>query len=303
MGYKEFTRAIKRDIAREALKFASLVVESMPLGWVYKISESLSGLGYIIAAKQRKTALESLSIAFGSEKSDKEIKEITRESFRNMAKGILELIYLMAHPQLLKERVTLEGKANLDKAFAAGRGVIAISAHFGNFPLMLIRLAQEDFKVNAIIRPMRDPKMDEYSIGKRNKLGIGTIFSQPRSACVRNSLKTLKNNELVFIPLDQNFGTGGVYVDFFKRQAATATGPVTLALRTKSQIIPMFIVRGPDNTHKVIIESALDIEEKSDYNQTITFNIARLTKIIENYIRRYPAEWSWIHRRWKTQPK
>lgn len=303
MGYREFTRSLKRDIARNALRVVSVIVESLPLNWAYNFASGIAKLAYLIAARQRHIALEGLGIAFANEKSAKEIERIARESFSNMAKGVLELIYLMAHPKLIKEKVVLEGKDNLDKALAAGRGVIIVSAHFGNFPLMLIRLAKEGFKVKAIIRHMRDPKMEKYSTDKRHKLGVGTIFNHPRNICVQESLKSLKNNEIIFIPLDQNFGTGGIFVEFFGRQAATATGPVTLSLRAKSKIVPVFIVRHPDNTHKVIIESPLDIEEKSDYNQTVSFNILRLTQIIEIYIRRYPAQWGWIHRRWKTQPK
>jgi Lauroyl/myristoyl acyltransferase len=89
---------------------------------------------------------------------------------------------------------------------------------------------------------------------------------------------------------------------FFGTKAATATGPVVFAMRTKAPILPMFIVRQKDDTHKIIIEPPLYIEEKEDYKETLIYNVARITKIIENYIRKYPQEWGWIHRRWKSRP-
>jgi KDO2-lipid IV(A) lauroyltransferase len=101
---------------------------------------------------------------------------------------------------------------------------------------------------------------------------------------------------------EKNFGTGGVFVDFFGRKAATATGPVVLAQRTKAALLPCFIIRQKDDTHRIIFEKPLDLVEGKDAEETITINIQRLTNIIETYIRKYPAEWSWIHRRWKSKP-
>jgi KDO2-lipid IV(A) lauroyltransferase len=77
---------------------------------------------------------------------------------------------------------------------------------------------------------------------------------------------------------------------------------VVLAQRTKATLLPCFILRQPDDTHKIIFEPALDLKEGKDSRETILINIQRLTGIIESYIRRYPVEWGWIHRRWKSKP-
>jgi len=149
---------------------------------------------------------------------------------------------------------------------------------------------------------MRDARAEKIFMAKRSRFGIKTIYSQPRKVCIENSLRALRNNELLFVPIDQNFGTGGVFVDFFGRKAATAIGPVVLAQRTKATIVPCFIIRQRDDTHKIIIEPPLNLEEASGQNETVTINIQKLTNIIESYIRRYPAQWGWIHRRWKSRP-
>jgi len=113
----------------------------------------------------------------------------------------------------------------------------------------------------------------------------------------------LRQNELLFIPLDQNFGNGGgVFVDFFGQKAATATGPVVFAMRTKAPIVPMFVIRQKDDTHKIMIEPPLKLEELTDDKEMIQRNTAKITQVIERYIRQYPQEWSWMHRRWKSRP-
>jgi KDO2-lipid IV(A) lauroyltransferase len=198
--------------------------------------------------------------------------------------------------------VRIVGRENLERALSAGRGAILVSAHFGNFPLMLARLSLEGYKVGGIMRPMRDTKVERLFLKKRSRLNIKTIYSQPRKACVDATIRSLAGNEIVFIPIDQNFGTGGVFVDFFGRKAATATGPVVLAQRTKAALIPCFIIRQPDDSHKIVFEPPLTLEEASNSKDTVILNIQRLTNIIEDYIRRYPAEWGWIHRRWKSKP-
>lgn len=302
MGSKKIRQSISRYLGWLGLLFSSLIIKFVP-GWgLYGFARNIAGLGYLIARKQRKIAQDTLNIAFGKEKSRRQLEQIVRDCFTFMAKSGLELMFLMDRPELLKKRVEFVGKASLDNALSKGKGVILVSAHFGNFPLMLAKLALSGYKTSGIMRYMRDARAEKIFMQKRTQLGIKTIYSQPRGVCVEETIKALRNNELVFIPLDQNFGTGGVFVDFFGRKAATATGPVVLAMRTKATILPCFIIRQNDDSHKIIFEEPLILEEAGTSEETIVKNIQRLTNIIEAYIRKYPAEWGWIHRRWKSRP-
>ena len=108
----------------------------------------------------------------------------------------------------------------------------------------------------------------------------------------------------MFVLLDQNFGSqGGIYVDFFGQKAATATGPVIFALRTGAPIVPMFTIREGKEKHRVIIEEPMELIKKETDEETIYFNTVRITNLIEKYIRKYPDERGWMHRRWKSRPK
>lgn len=302
MDSKKIRKSVSRFLGWFGLSFSSLIIKVIPERWVLGIAKGFANIGFIIAGKQRKIALESLAIAFGNDKTNSEIEQIAKDCFISMAKSGLELMFLMDKPELIKKSVQIIGKEKLDKALSQGKGVILVSAHFGNFPLMLSRIKLEGYKTSGIMRPMRDSRVEKIFLDKRKRLGIKTIYSQPRRFCVEETLRTLRNNEVVFIPMDQNFGTGGVFVDFFGKKAATATGPVVLALRTKASIIPSFIVRQEDDTHKIIFEEPLILKEGKTSEETIAINIQKLTDIIESYIRRYPAEWGWIHRRWKSRP-
>ncbi len=302
MDSKKIRKSLSRFLAWLGLNICSLIVRVIPAGYLYSFARNIASLAFIFAVKQRRIALESLTIAFGKEKSRQEIERIAKDCFIYMAKSAVELIFLMDKPLVLKEQVEIVGRENLDKALAGGQGVILISAHFGNFPLLLGKLAVDGYKAGGIMRPMRDARVEKIFLKKREKFGVKTIYSQPRNECVNNTISALRNNELVFIPIDQNFGSSGVFVNFFGRKAATATGPVILAQRTKAALVPCFIIRQPGDRHKIIFEPALELSEGKDPRDTILINIQALTDIIESYIRKYPAEWGWIHRRWKSKP-
>ncbi len=302
MDLKKIRVEISRFAGWFGLNLCSLIVSVIPFRWLYGFAKKISALGYKIAARQRKIALESLNLAFGREKTPAEIQRIARDCFTLMAKSAIELMFLIDKPRLLEKRIGLAGEDNLKQALARGKGIILVSAHFGNFPLLLARLSMAGYPVSGIMRPMRDARVEKIFVKKRERYKVKTIYSQPRKACVDTTIRVLRDNEIVFIPIDQNFGTGGVFVNFFGQKAATATGPVVLAQRTKAALVPCFIVRQPDDTHRVFFEPEIELETKENPEETIVANIQKLTDVIEAYVRKYPAEWGWMHRRWKTKP-
>lgn len=220
-----------------------------------------------------------------------------------MAKSAGELLYLIHRPYFIRNIARIRNRELLEQALKVGKGVILVSAHFGNFPLMLAKLSLEGFKTSVIMRPLKEGRVENIFEAERERIGIETIFSIPRRACVESAIRSLRNNRALLIPLDQNFGSAGVFVNFFGMKAATATGPVVLAQRTGASILPCFIVRQKDNTHEIIFEPEIKLEKGENEQEALVKNIQKITDIIEFYIREYPAQWSWIHRRWKAQPK
>ncbi|MDD5432412.1 MAG: lysophospholipid acyltransferase family protein [Candidatus Omnitrophica bacterium] len=302
MDLKKIKKSVPRFFGWFGIIFCSLAIKFIPKRCIYGFASGLSSLAYRFAKKQKKIALESLKIAFGEDKPNQELEKIAEDSFNLMAKSAIELMFMMDKPELLRNSVGFENLKNLDQALSRGKGVILVSAHFGNFPLLLARLSQEGYDVSGIMRPMRDERVEKIFLDKRKKYNVKTIYSQPRNVCVDSTIRELRNNAIVFIPIDQNFGTAGVFVDFFGVKAATATGPVVFAQRTQAVLLPCFIVRKDDNKHKIIFDEPIELEEGKDSKETIAINIQRLTNVIELYIRKYPAEWGWIHRRWKSKP-
>ena len=300
-------KTIERALVRRAYYFFTWLFSVLPYPVIKAISGGLLTVTYFLLRRMRRAAMSTLEIAFGKEKSQEELRKICKDCFYNAGRGIIELGAFTARPALIKESFTFEGNSreNLEAALKEGHGVIGISAHFGNFPMMLLYLAQMGYPTNAIIRPSRDEIIEKDFQASRSSLGLKTVHSYPREACVTQSLKALRDKELLVVLLDQNTGSkSGVYVDFFGQKAGTATGPIIFAMRTGAPILPIFTLRkGDSDFHTLVIEKHFYLEQKATDEETIQYNVQKLTNIIEGYIRKYPHEWGWMHRRWKSRPR
>ncbi len=303
---KDLNKKIKRVLARFTFYFFTGLFKILPYWFVRLMTRGILAIGFFILKRMRKFAMETLTTALGKEKSRSELEAICKECFYNLGRGAIELAYFTSHPAMITQKVSFQGRSQeyLEAALKEGKGVIALTAHFGNFPLMLSYLAQRGYPTNAIIRPSRDEKIEKHFLAMRSRLGLKTVHSYPRDECVNQSLRVLRANELLFIPLDQNNGSkAGVVVEFFGQPAGTASGPAIFAMRTGSPILPVFTVRTGEDTHAIIIEPHFYLENKSSDDETVQYNIQKITSIIERYIRQYPTQWGWMHRRWKSQSK
>lgn len=297
---KEKKKILRRIAGWIGLRLTTNFSSYLPLSSLYRFGELSGKLLFLLGRAHRKIALDSLAIAYPY-LSFEERRNIAMQSFIFMAQSSLELLYFLRNTREL-DKIKIEGIEFLDRALEFKKGVIALTAHLGNFPLMSLKLAQVGYPVNIIVRPMRDRKTGDYINRLRTQAGVKTIFSYPRKEVVAKTIRTLRNNEIVVIQMDQNFGTGGVWVKFFNKLAATPVGPIVFALRTNATILPIRIIRKEQGVHLIKIEPPYQLIITDNKDETILLNAVRLTNIIEGWVKEHPAQWGWIHRRWKSRP-
>jgi len=133
----------------------------------------------------------------------------------------------------------------------------------------------------------------------RDLSGQKSISTQPWRECLKKMLNCLRNNQIICLITDENKRHGGVKVDFFGQNSPTAMGPAVFSLRTGAAIVPMFIIRQNDDTHKLIIEPPLEFNLTGNQAEDIRHITSTFTERIEWYIKTYPTQWFWLHRRWK----
>ncbi len=272
------------------------------LRWISRFF--IFGLLYQTNSRLARNGRRTVRIAYGDKLGRDQQEILLRQSFAQLAEVVAEVVYYFANSQQICQRVRIEGRHYLDQAIAQDKGVVAVSAHFGNFPLMIFWFAMQGYPVNVIMRRPRDPKVAKDVLDITRSSGVNIIYTIPTRPCIQRALKALRKKEILFILLDQNYGADArVHVNFFGRDSAVGASPVVFAQRAEAVIMPMFCVRQPDHSHCIYIEPEIPVGRGLTDKDHVTRHIQEIICVIEKYIRAYPPLWAWMHNRWKDVKK
>ena len=268
----------------------------LPRRMALSVSGWMGGLSYLVARDSRRLALSNLTLAFGDEKSPGEIKQLGRSVFRELGRNVVDVARL---PGVTAENVDglvrAEGFYHLESAYGEGRGVVAVSAHLGNFELMGTFLALKGFTVTVVAAPLYDPRLDALLLKNRERGGLHVVSRDRAASAV---LRALRKGHVVGLLVDQDTRGAGIEVPFFGRPARTPTGPAILADRVGAPIVPMAIHRLADDTHLVTVRPPIRSAGKAP--EDVETTTSAYTAELERLIRRAPAQWVWMHDRWKA---
>jgi KDO2-lipid IV(A) lauroyltransferase len=199
--------------------------------------------------------------------------------------------------QNLPDCVSIEGMKHLKAARDQGRGVFLLSAHFGNWEMLSAAMALSGVPVNVLVKKIRNPSMDRFINEIRRGSGVNPIDKQNAA---EDMLQRLQNNEAVGFVLDQHaHATEGITVRFFGQEASTFKSLALLARRYKVPIVPIFMIREGLGLHRVVIEPAIVLCEGKNVTDSLVEDTQQCMDVLERFIRTYPDQWIWLHRRWK----
>ena len=257
-------------------------------------------LMYWFYPKRKKIAYANLKAAFGREKPPCEIKKILKNTYKNYGQTMIEFLrtpamsadYIRTHSVMDKLELVREAKKR-------GKGAIYLTAHFGNWELSSLTTAVNGYPIYVLVRPQKMVKMNSLINTFRNKFGCKVVNKGMAS---REIIKALRDNEIVGILSDQDAGKRGTFVNFFGRPTSCATGAFSLARNTGAVIIPTFIIRKGGPHHVVTSEPFIEVSSEGDEDAEITEKLQKFIAIQESYIRRFPDQWFWVHKRWKSTP-
>jgi len=220
-------------------------------------------------------------------------RKVLRSMYRKMALGALES-YVIADSQLI-ETTSVSGRENVVEALSSGRGAILLTAHFGSWEAARI-LPALGIPLSVIAKKQRNRLFNDYTDRVRQKQGAQVIDMKKG---LRAIMERLEQNELVAILADQNAGARGLVTDFLGYPASHWKGAAKLSLRKKIPILPAFALRKDDDLLEIVFETPIYHPEWEDNEENCVKLIAEGNSIIETYIRRYPDQWFWVHKRWK----
>lgn len=294
---------IKYFFLRNTVVSISKLAAFMPEKHTYKFCVSLTMLAYRRFPKFKNLARRHLEIAFGKEKSPEEIDAILKQTYINYGKNLAEFL-MIPHktPEWIESKVRFNDpnwiiRSELNK----GKGVIGLGGHFGSWELIAARLGLYKYPLVAVVKAQRDSLFSKFVMDTRTKWGNEYIFRVHgvREECISQ----LSQNKILGLMADQNATRGGLFVDFFGKKAATVTGPAYIAMKTGAAIVPSFPARNEDGTVTMHVMPPIKLKDTGNFDEDLLYNVQLCAKAVEDFARRYPAEYFWWHKRWKTRPE
>jgi len=273
---------------------------ALPQAFAFRLARWLGRISYYLLSRERKRALEHLRIAFPGEMSERRRRQIARRSFEHLALNAVELAQGRRIRSKLDALVTVVGQEHLDKALSLGQGVLWITGHLGNWELLAWYWAHKGYKLRVVAREVYDPRLNRLLMRFREEAGVPVILRDSPSAG-REILKALKRKECLAMLIDQDTRVKGVMADFFGRKANTPAGPALLAVRQAVPVVAGFVHRISDCKHEIVISPPVEVIRTGDLEEDVRLNTERFNRILEGYIRAYPEQWVWMHRRWRRQ--
>jgi len=280
------------------VKVLSWLVCHLPPSAVAAIGTTLGRLGYWLQPTRAQIGYANLTAAFGERFTPSQRRQIVRRVFGNLGAGAAELLRLPAIDAAYIERyVPVERFAQLEEAARSGRAVILLTAHYGNWELSSIVGALKGYPIVALARAQQGfPKLYQLLVSYRESKGCRIVH---KGSAMRKLIRALDKREMVGIVGDQT-SRQGLAVDFFGRPALFATGPFQLAYTSKAVILPVFIhrVRGP--SHRIVIDvPPIDLSTAATEDDAVRAGITQFAARLTRHIEEDPAQWLWIHKRWK----
>ncbi len=281
-------------------KLASRLVCLLPHPVLLSAGRLLGRLYYRVAKKQRDRAIKQSKERLNLTQSEAEA--MIKKSFIKLGQTFLEVLYMPAlTEESIKRYVTFENRHYLADALAEQKGVVFLTGHLGNWEWFGAALALEGFPVADIVKRQPNDQHTRILNEHRQLFGI-EIFASGTSEIV-GAARALKKGKLLAFFADQDAGHDGVFVDFLGKPAATHLGPAIFARKFRAPVVPGFIVRKPDGTHRIILEPPIYFEDTGNPDADLYNLTERMTKIIEAAVKNYPDEWLWFKKRWNTEVK
>jgi KDO2-lipid IV(A) lauroyltransferase len=285
------------------MRLLGWIVRLVPRRWLEAFGAALGWLVWALHIRRR-VVLENLRLAF-PEKPEAERRAIARATFLNLGRMISDFVRIpFMGREELEAIFVYEGWDRFQEALdrEPGRGVIACTAHFGNFEVLAAAHTLRGVPVTMISRQMGKSGANDLWRALRARSGVEDLVVGKGStlAAANRALKAGRNLGYV---IDQNQAQRhAIFPTFFGVPAATAATPAVLQLRSGAAVI--FVVSHPlgDGRHEVVFEGPLDVPDTGDRERDVLAFMQDLNDRLERHVRAHPEQWYWLHRRWKTRP-
>ena len=278
-------------------------LEALPRSVAVAAGRGIGHVAYACCRRLRRVGERNLQLAF-PELSECERTRILRGSFNSLGRLLGEFSQFPRHtPESLRCLVRYDEQSvkHLRNAEGRGRGVIYLTLHLGAWELLSFAHSALEHPLHFMVRRIDNPHLEKLVENRRTRFGNQTI---DKKAAVRTALRVLREGGTLGILADLNSQPHeGVFVPFFGHLACTTAGVAMLALRAEAVVLPVCAPLNEERRcFRFEFQPPMEVVRTGNYEQDVLTNTARFTSALERFVRNYPDQWLWIHKRWQTRP-
>ena len=280
-------------------RFTLFVLSILPITLSLWLGRLMGNILYLLSVKQRRTAYSQLKAAYSYKRSPKDLRGILRRSYQNLGMMLAEIAkFPKLDDSYVDKYIKIYGLDNPKEAIRKDRGVIFLTAHFGNWELSAQVAAIKGYPMKVLARQQKHSRLDNLLNCYRNS---GKCKVIKRGFGIKDILRSLKYGDILGMLADQTVAKGDVVVDFLGRKIYIPTGPVAIGRKTKSAVLPSFIMRDKGPYHRLYIGKPLEYYEDKDSKLLSPQEVLQaFYDKLSNYIDNNPEQWLWIQRRKKS---
>ena len=293
---------MREKIEYSLVKLFLWLAKITPKSFIYMMMKSLTMLIYYLDKKRRNITLTNLSMAF-PDKTSEEIQELSKEVYKELSKTISEILFMFVGKFDIDNAIKNQDEVKKKIAYLVGNsphGVVLTTAHFSNWELLAHFLAKHGLPMLVVGREGNNKLIDQnITIPFRNKYGNRATT---KDKAMLSMSKTLKKGGTVGLLIDQKTGKqNSVKVNFFDKVTDTTISVAMLKLKFDPMVVPVFIARQSDGKYEVIMNDPVEYiaEEIEDKEKKLEAMTLKYNQAMEAVIREYPAQWFWMHNRWR----
>lgn len=295
-------RRTKRLLFYAAVRTCQAVVRLLPRRAALALFSEVGAIVHKIDRPAVRRSEAHLRLALPECQDGRFREDLVRAMFRAHGKNLVDLLRLgHVSPAEIQKIVILRGFENLEKAYAQGNGVLAVSAHLGNWEILGAAIATRGIPLHVVTRTLFDERSDALLNRWRRRMGL---TPHGRENGLMGVARALRHGHVVGVLLDQDTAGPGVWADFFGQKARTPSTPFLLARRLGASICPMTIsMNQATGLHEAVIHPAIPAVPGLKAEELLERDLLAWHGILEEEIRRHPEQWVWFHRRWRSAPR
>lgn len=298
---KRNRRKIRYNFIYALLRFMIFISNLMPRVLWLKLCGALGRFSGVLTANSRKRVTEHLTMVYGKEKTDREIKKLSWKVFEMLGKNAGDIIRAFSIAKLsdFEKFRALHGIEHVEAAHQKGKGVIFLTGHLGAFEFTATELSFRGYKPLIVGTRLKDDRLNDLLTQQRNKFGATLV---ERGKDTVKLVKNLKSGGTMIILIDQDTKVKSRFVNFLGYPCATPIGATLMALKTGAAVVPIFTHLRDDYKLEINCYPEIEMTVTGDDETDLIVNTQKLSDATEQEIRKYPEQWVWMHERWKTKP-